>query len=47
MATLYDVADDMKHKEKKNYTLEHYEERVRIYKEERFPLATYHIQLKT
>ena len=47
MATLYDVADDMKYKEKKNYTLEHYEERVRIYKEERFPLATYHIQLKT
>ena len=47
MATLYDVADDLKHKEKKNYTLEHYEERVRIYKEERFPLATYHIQLKT
>ena len=47
MATLYDVADDLKHKEKKNYTLEHYEERVRIYKEERFPLATYHIKLKT
>jgi len=47
MATLYDVADDMKYKEKKNYTLEHYEERVRIYKEERFPLATYHIKLKT
>ena len=47
MATLYDIADDLKHKEKKNYTLEHYEERVRVYKEERFPLATYHIQLKT
>ena len=47
MATLYDIADDLKHKEKKNYTLEHYEERVRVYKEERFPLATYHIQLIT
>ena len=47
MATLYDIADDLKYKEKKNYTLEHYEERVRVYKEERFPLATYHIQLKT
>ena len=47
MATLYDIADDLKHKEKKNYTLEHYEERVRVYKEERFPLVTYHIQLKT
>ena len=47
MATLYDIADDLKHKEKKNYTLEHYEERVRVYKEESFPLATYHIQLKT
>ena len=47
IATLYDIADDLKFKEKKNYTLEHYEERVRVYKEERFPLATYHIQLKT
>tara|TARA_B100001939_G_scaffold344123_1_gene357975 strand:- start:466 stop:1914 length:1449 start_codon:yes stop_codon:yes gene_type:complete len=47
IATLYDIADDLSHKEKKNYTLEHFEERVRVYKEEEFNLSTYHIQLKT
>ena len=47
IATLYDIADDLKFKNKKNYTLEHFEERVKTYKEENFPLATYHIQLKT
>jgi len=47
IATLYDIADDLKFKNKKNYTLEHFEERIKTYKEEKFPLATYHIQLKT
>ena len=47
IATLYDIADDLKFKNKKNYTLEHFEERTKVYKEERFPLSTYHIQLKT
>ena len=47
IATLYDIADDLSHKEKKNYTLEHFEERVKVYKEEQFSLSTYHIQLKT
>ena len=47
VATLYDIADDLKHGERKNYTLGHFEERVKIYKEEKFPLHTYHLQLKT
>ena len=47
VATLYDIADDLKHGEKKNYTLRHFEERIEIYKEEKFPLHTYHLQLKT
>ena len=32
IATLYDIADDLKFKNKKNYTLEHFEERVKTYK---------------
>ena len=47
VATLYDIADDLKHGEKKNYTLRHFEERIEIYKEEKFPFHTYHLQLKT
>ncbi len=46
VATLYDIADDLKQGEKVNYTLEHFKERVKIYKEEHFPMASYHIQLK-
>jgi len=46
IATLYDIADDLKQGEKMNYTLGHFKERVKIYKEENFPMAHYHIQLK-
>ncbi|NMJ87281.1 MAG: DEAD/DEAH box helicase, partial [Thaumarchaeota archaeon] len=46
VATLYDIADDLRHGEKSNYTLGHFKERVQIYKEENFPMASYHIQLK-
>ena len=47
VATLYDIADDLSYKEKKNYTMDHFEERVEIYKDEKFPLHTYRIALKT
>ena len=47
VATLYDIADNLSHGEKKNYTLGHFEERIKIYEEEKFPLQKYHIQLKT
>ena len=45
-ATLYDVADNLSYKSKKNYTLDHFEERMKIYKEENFPVSTYIVQLK-
>ena len=35
-ATLYDIADDLTHKEKENYTLSHFRERINIYNEEDF-----------
>ena len=44
---LYMILDDLSYKEKKNYTLDHFEERVKVYKEEEFTWSTYHIQLKT
>ena len=46
VATLYDIADDLKQGAKENYTLGHYKERLQIYREENFPIAKYHIQLK-
>jgi len=36
LATLYDVSDDISHKGKKNYTLNHLVERIKIYNEENF-----------
>ena len=38
---LYDIADDMRHGEKINYTLEHFLERVRIYTNEKFDYKLY------
>lgn len=45
-ATLYDIADDLSHKSYKNHTLKHFEQRMRIYGEEKFPYKMYAIQLK-
>lgn len=45
-ATLYDIADDFTHNERKNYTLNHFMERVKIYNEERFPYQIYNISMK-
>jgi superfamily II DNA or RNA helicase len=45
-ATLYDIADDLTHKSWKNHTLKHFEQRMRIYGEEKFPYKMYTIQLK-
>lgn len=36
LATLYDVSDDISYKGKKNYTLNHLVERIKIYNEENF-----------
>jgi len=44
--TLYDIADDLSWKTKKNYTIEHFKERIKIYSEEGFDYKIYNIQLK-
>jgi superfamily II DNA or RNA helicase len=36
IATLYDIADDLSYKSHKNYTLNHFIERIKIYNEEQF-----------
>jgi superfamily II DNA or RNA helicase len=46
MATLYDIADDLRHKKHMNFTLRHFVERSKIYTEEKFPFKLYNIGLK-
>jgi len=46
IATLYDIADDLRYKKHMNFTLRHFVERVKIYTEEKFPFKTYKIGLK-
>ena len=46
IATLYDIADDMTHKSSKNYTLDHFIERMKIYADEKFDYKLYTINLK-
>jgi len=45
-ATLYDIADDCSTKYKKNYTLNHFIERIKTYNEENFNYEIISIQLK-
>jgi len=45
-ATLYDIADDLKHNEKENYTLSHFRERINIYNEEDFNYEIHNVELK-
>ena len=45
-AVLFDIADDLRHKKKTNYTLNHFTERIKIYSEEKFKFKIYKIQLK-
>ena len=42
-AVLYDIADDLRYKSYTNFALKHYEERVKLYSEERFPFKTHNI----
>ena len=44
-ATLFDIADDISWKSKKNYTLLHFMERVKIYNEEKFDYKIYKVSL--
>ena len=47
IATLYDLADDLSYGSNHNYTLDHFEERMKMYKDENFSVAKYKVQLKT
>ena len=44
-ATLYDIADDLRYGPYTNFTLKHYEERVKIYSEEKFPFTTNNVRI--
>jgi superfamily II DNA or RNA helicase len=44
-ATLYDIADDISWKSKKNFTILHFMERIKIYNEEKFPYKIYNVNL--
>lgn len=45
--TLYDIADDLSWKTRKNFTLLHYLERLRYYNEEKLEYKTYKVEIKT
>jgi superfamily II DNA or RNA helicase len=45
-ATLFDIADDLTYKSRKNFTLDHFIERMKIYNEEKFAYKIYEINLK-
>lgn len=45
-ATLFDIADDLSWKDKKNYTLLHFMERIKTYNEENFKYKIYHISIE-
>lgn len=36
IATLYDIADDLRYKKHQNYTMNHFQERLKVYDEEKF-----------
>jgi superfamily II DNA or RNA helicase len=46
-STLYDIADDLSWKSKKNHTLLHFIERINIYNEEKFVYKIYTVGLKS
>jgi len=45
-AVLYDIADDLRYKSKRNYTLGHFLERLNIYNEEKFNYELQRIKIK-
>lgn len=45
-AVLYDIADDLAWKSKKNFTLEHFAERVKMYGSEKFDYKLYSVKMK-
>ena len=45
-ARLFDLVDDLRYKGWKNYSIEHFSERLKVYNEEEFPYKIYQIDLK-
>ena len=45
-ATLYDIADDLTWKSRKNFTITHFVERMKIYNEEKFDYKIYPVNIK-
>lgn len=45
-AVLYDISDDMRWKKHENYTIKHFQERMKTYAEEKFVFKIYKIGLK-
>ena len=45
-AVLYDIADDITYQQRKNYTLNHLIERIKIYNEEKFNYEIIQVSLK-
>jgi superfamily II DNA or RNA helicase len=46
-ATLFDISDDLTWNNKKNYTLFHFMERIKIYNEEQFDYKIYKVSLSS
>lgn len=45
-ATLYDIVDDLQWKEKENFAVQHFKERVKIYSAEGFEFKIYNVDIK-
>jgi len=45
-ATLYDVADDFSWKEKRNFTLNHFMERINVYSEQELDYELDHVDIR-
>ena len=45
-ATLYDISDDLTYKTRKNFTIQHFMERIKIYNEEQFEYKIYPVNIK-
>ena len=45
-ATLYDIADDFSYKERKNFTLNHFMERINTYSEQEFDYELDHVDIR-
>mgnify|MGYP001564961782 CR=1 FL=1 len=45
-AVLYDIVDNITYQGKENYTLDHFRERIKIYKQEKYDYKIYNISIK-